>query len=105
MYLTFSDAAKFAEAARSYFTGQGLTIHHSFFSQPLLASYTPGQSWAAGFMPLPSLVLFLVFRIFPANQRKTMRTAAVSAPDRSPDQLSSKIGLKAEKPSHDNQAK
>jgi len=67
MYLTFSDSAKFAEAARSLLMGQGLTIHHSFFSQQSLASYTPGQSWQAGFLPLPSLILSLVFRIFPVT--------------------------------------
>lgn len=67
MYLTFSDSAKFAEAARSLLTSQGLTIHHSFFSQPLLASYTPGQSWPGGFLPLPSLILSRVFKIFPVT--------------------------------------
>ena len=67
MFLTFSDSAKFAEAAQSFLSGQGLTIHHSFFSSSALVSYYPGQSWPANFLPLSSILMAIVFKYFPVN--------------------------------------
>jgi len=65
-FLTFSDSAKYAEAAKNLISGQGLVIHHSFFNSSLLQAYIPGQAWPAGFLPLPSWILAGVFKFFPA---------------------------------------
>lgn len=66
-HLTFSDSAKFYEAAKNLLAGDGLTIHHSFFSSSALASYQPGQSWPANFLPLNSLLMAGVFKFLPIN--------------------------------------
>ena len=67
MYLSFSDSAKFYEAAKNLITGNGLVIHHSFFSSSALVSYYPGQSWPTGFLPLTSFILSIAFKLLPAN--------------------------------------
>lgn len=67
MFLTFSDSAKYAEAARSFLSGQGFSIHHSFFSSTDLISYLPDQSWPAGFLPANSLLLAAAFKFLPVN--------------------------------------
>lgn len=67
MYLTFSDSAKFYEAAKNLLEGNGLVIHHSFFSPTPLTSYQPGQSWPADFLPLNSLLMAGVFKYLPIN--------------------------------------
>ncbi len=67
MNLTFSDSAKFYEAAKNLLAGNCLTNHHSFFSSSALASYQPGQSWPANFLPLNSLLMAGVFKYFPIN--------------------------------------
>lgn len=60
-FLSFSDSAKYAEAAKNLVSGQGWIIHHSFFD-PKLAS---NLSFPAHFPPLTSWYLSLVFRILP----------------------------------------
>src|SRR3989344_70955 len=67
MYLSFSDSAKFYEAAKNLIAGNGLVIHHSFFSSSALVSYYPGQSWPANFLPLSSILMAIVFKYFPVN--------------------------------------
>lgn len=67
MYLTFSDSAKFYEAAKNLLEGSGLVIHHSFFSPTSLTSYQPGQSWPANFLPLNSILMAGVFKFLPVN--------------------------------------
>src|SRR3989304_5268493 len=65
MYLTFSDSAKFADAARSFLSGQGLSVHHSFFDVTLLRNYFHGSVWPGGSSPLISFILSLFFRFLP----------------------------------------
>ena len=67
MSLTFSDSAKFYEAAKNLIAGDGLVIHHSFFSPATLAAYQPGQSWTANFLPLSSWIMSLFFKFLPIN--------------------------------------
>jgi len=73
--LTFSDSAKFAQAAQSLVQDQGLTVNHSFFSSQQLAQFQPGQSFSAGFLPLPSWILSLVFRFFPITDQTVIFTS------------------------------
>jgi hypothetical protein len=68
-YLTFSDSAKYAEAAKNLLSTGHLTINHSFFSPAKLDLYSSGNSFAAGFLPLPSYFLSLVFRFFPVSDQ------------------------------------
>ena len=65
MYLTFSDSAKFADAARSFLSGQGLSVHHSFFDVNLLSNYLSRNVWPAGSPPLTSIILSVFFRFLP----------------------------------------
>lgn len=64
-HLTFSDSAKFAEAAANLVSGRGYVIHHSFFSLDALSVYTPGSAFTAGFLPFQSYFLSAVFNFFP----------------------------------------
>lgn len=48
-------------------SGDGLVIHHSFFSPATLAAYQPGQSWPANFLPLSSWIMSLFFKFLPIN--------------------------------------
>lgn len=66
MNLTFSDSAKFAQAALNLIRGQGLQISHSFFSSKLLSVFSSSSQFSVGFLPLPSWILSFVFRFFPA---------------------------------------
>jgi len=66
-FLTFSDSAKFAEAAKSFINGQGLVIHHTFFNPSLISGFVSGQSFPAGFLPLTSWILALAFKFLPAS--------------------------------------
>jgi 4-amino-4-deoxy-L-arabinose transferase-like glycosyltransferase len=65
--LTFSDSAKFAQAALNLIRGQGLQVSHSLFSSQLLSSFSPGTLFPVSFLPLPSWILSFVFKFFPAT--------------------------------------
>lgn len=64
--LTFSDSAKYAEAAKSLIEGNGLRIHHSFFD-PNAFQVDPNIGFTAGFPPLPSYVMAFFFKFLPAS--------------------------------------
>jgi len=66
-FLTFSDSAKFAQAAINLLKGKSLTITHSFFSTNLLDSFQSNSLFSVNFPPLPSWLLSLLFRFFPAT--------------------------------------
>jgi hypothetical protein len=65
--LTFSDSAKFAQAALNFVSEKSLQVSHSFFSTQALEAYSPGASFPANFLPFPSWVLSFIFKILPAN--------------------------------------
>lgn len=67
MNLTFSDSVKFAQAALNFLKGNGSVVSHSFFSSHLLESFKPGFLFQVNFPPLPSWLLSLIFRFFPAT--------------------------------------
>lgn len=67
LFLTFSDSAKFAQAALGYIKGGNFEVSHSFFSLKLLSSFELGSQFLANFLPLPSWLLSFVFRFFPAT--------------------------------------
>jgi hypothetical protein len=69
LHLTFSDSAKFAQAAFNFVRGQSLQISHSFFSPQLISTYSPGDLFQANFLPLTSWILAFVFKFFPANDQ------------------------------------
>lgn len=48
-------------------SGDGLVIHHSFFSPATLAAYQPGHSWPANFLPLSSWIMSFFFKFLPIN--------------------------------------
>lgn len=65
--ITFSDTAKYADAARSLAEGAGYVVHHSFYDVTLLK---PGvTSFVANFPPLPSWIMAFLFSIFGSNDR------------------------------------
>lgn len=64
-FLTFSDSAKYAQAAKNILNEGELNITHSFFDPALLFSYQEGQTFKASFQPLVSYVLSLFFRFLP----------------------------------------
>ncbi len=66
-FLTFSDSAKYAEAAKNLLTNQSLGIHHSFFDPNVLAAFHPGQTFPVYFLPLVPQVLSLFFKVLPAT--------------------------------------
>ena len=66
-FLTFSDSAKFAQAAYSLIRNQNLSIKHSFFTQTIISNYTQGSSFSINFRPLNSYILSFVFRLLPPN--------------------------------------
>jgi len=66
-YLTFSDSAKFAQAATNFVNSQVLRISHSFFSPQLISSFSSSTRFPANFLPLISWVLSFVFRFFPVT--------------------------------------
>lgn len=67
--LTFSDSAKFAQAALNFVHGQSLKISHSFFSPQYISVYSPGDMFQANFLPLTSWILSFVFKCFPATDQ------------------------------------
>lgn len=76
-YLTFSDSAKFAQAALNVIRGQGMHASHSFFNTQLLSSFSSESQFFVGFLPLPSWILSLVFRFFPATDQTIAITGLV----------------------------
>lgn len=52
--ITFSDAVKFADSAKSIINGQGRGIHHAFFNARVLEHFQPNQLFSAGFLPIIS---------------------------------------------------
>ena len=67
LFLTFSDSAKFAQATFNLLSNRGMNITHSFFNPHLLESFEFGSLFPANFLPLPSWLLSLLFRFFPAT--------------------------------------
>jgi len=67
MNLIFSDSVKFAQAALNLSKGNGFKITHSFFNPSPLSSVNPVLTFPANFLPLPSWLLSLLFRFFPAT--------------------------------------
>ncbi len=72
-YLSFSDSAKYAQAANNLLNKGILAINHSFFNPVVLAEYT-GGGFSSNFRPLISIILNLVFRIFPASDTSVALT-------------------------------
>ena len=66
-HLTFSDSAKFSQAALSLLHNHKMNLTHSFFNSHLLESFEARSSFPANFLPLPSWLLSLLFRFFPAT--------------------------------------
>lgn len=62
--LTFSDSAKYAEAAKNLLTGNGFKVGHSFFNQDIMTNYFFGQQFTADFLPGTSTILLVIFKFF-----------------------------------------
>jgi hypothetical protein len=63
-YLTFSDSAKFADAARSFNKGLGLVTNHSFFDESILKFHLDDNGWKLSSYPITPLLYSLLFRLF-----------------------------------------
>ena len=74
IFLTFSDSAKYAEAAKNFILGLGLTIHHLFFASGAMSAFQINQGFTAGFPPLTSLVLSVFFKFFGASDKTVFIT-------------------------------
>lgn len=72
-FLSFSDSVKVADAARQMVQGQGLVVHHSFFSSAGINAFN-GLGWPINFLPLNSLFLTAVFRFLPISDVTVMLT-------------------------------
>lgn len=69
MFLTFSDSAKYAQAAQNFLAGHGLVISHNFFDQKILSSFQSGDFSPANFLPFTPWILSLFFRFLPATDQ------------------------------------
>lgn len=76
-FLSFSDSAKYAEAAKNLISGNGFIINHSFFDPNALSAFQVGQGYPAGFLPGTSYILSLVFKIFGASDTSIFFTGLV----------------------------
>lgn len=78
LFLTFSDSAKFAQAAKNVVEGNGFNITHSFFDVKILENFQSGQVFPAKFMPAVSWVLSAVFKFFQANDTTIAITGIIT---------------------------
>lgn len=67
LFLTFSDSAKFAEAAKNLYLHHQFQIHHSFFNPDLISGFTSGAGFKPSFLPFNSYFLAQIFRFAPIN--------------------------------------
>ena len=68
-YLSFSDSAKFAQAAANLLAGRSLVIGHSFFDVKLLAAYQSGNLFSTKIFPFTPWLLSLFFRFLPSSDQ------------------------------------
>jgi hypothetical protein len=66
-FITFSDTAKFAEAAKNFLSNHSFTINHSFFDRELLITHTPGSNFPFQTLLFPSYIYSIFFRFLPAT--------------------------------------